>query len=151
MCVSNYGKLISNFSFKCSKRSVRDVQKQGKICILDVDIKGVYNLKKTDLNPRCIFIRPPSLKVLEQRLRGRGTETGTFYSKHKSTRCISNVVVLIVHFPKSTEEKIKLRLARAIEEITLGNCKTTWHHKIVNDDFRSCSEKSIITLEKELP
>lgn len=61
---------------KISKKSVRDVQRRGKICLLDVDIKGVCNLKKTDLNPKCIFIRPPSLKALEERLRGRGTETG---------------------------------------------------------------------------
>jgi len=97
-----------------SKKSVRDVQKQGKICILDVDIKGVYNLKKTDLNPRCIFIQPPNLKELEKRLRSRGTET---------------------------EEKIKLRLARAVQEINIGSCKTTWHHKIVNDDLDNAYEQ----------
>lgn len=93
---------------------MKDIQSQGKICILDVDIKGVRSLKKTDLNPRCIFISPPNLQVLEQRLRGRGTET---------------------------EETIKKRLNRAVEELNLGNCKSTWDYKIVNDDLESAYEQ----------
>ena len=47
-----------------SKKAVRDVQATNKLCILDVEIKGVKNLKKTDLNPRYIFIKPPSMKAL---------------------------------------------------------------------------------------
>ena len=36
--------------------------------------KGVKQVKRTDLNARFVFLAPPSLAVLEQRLRGRGTE-----------------------------------------------------------------------------
>lgn len=50
--------------FCYSKRAVTDVQNSGKICILDVEIDGVKNLKKTDLNPRFVFIKPPSMEVL---------------------------------------------------------------------------------------
>lgn len=32
-------------------------------------------MKKTDFNSNYVFICPPSLEVLEERLRGRGTET----------------------------------------------------------------------------
>lgn len=46
----------------------------GKVCILDIDMQGVEAVKKTDLNPKYIFIQPPNYDVLEQRLRGRGTE-----------------------------------------------------------------------------
>lgn len=38
-------------------------------------LQGVRNLKGTDLNPVYVLIKPPSLEVLEQRLRGRKTET----------------------------------------------------------------------------
>lgn len=31
-------------------------------------------MKKTDLNARFLFLQPPSVEVLEQRLRGRGTD-----------------------------------------------------------------------------
>uniref|UniRef100_A0A3Q2GWY9 guanylate kinase n=1 Tax=Equus caballus TaxID=9796 RepID=A0A3Q2GWY9_HORSE len=58
-----------------SKAAVRAVQAMNRICILDVDLQGVRNIKKTDLRPIYIFVQPPSLEVLEQRLRQRNTET----------------------------------------------------------------------------
>lgn len=32
--------------------------------MLDIDMQGVKNVKKTDLNAKFIFIKPPSLEVL---------------------------------------------------------------------------------------
>ncbi|KAK2496992.1 hypothetical protein MC885_019601 [Smutsia gigantea] len=64
-----------------SKAAVRAVQAMNRICVLDVDLQGVHNIKKTDLRPICIFVQPPSLDVLEQRLRLRNTETEESLSK----------------------------------------------------------------------
>lgn len=48
----------------------------GKIVVFDVDAEGGINLKKIfGTNSLSIFIKPPSLFVLEQRLRNRRTET----------------------------------------------------------------------------
>uniref|UniRef100_H2MTA1 Guanylate kinase n=1 Tax=Oryzias latipes TaxID=8090 RepID=H2MTA1_ORYLA len=58
-----------------SKAAVQAVQAKNLICILDIDMQGVKNIKKTDLNPLYISIQPPSLEVLEERLRGRKTES----------------------------------------------------------------------------
>uniref|UniRef100_A0A8C5ZT61 Guanylate kinase n=1 Tax=Marmota marmota marmota TaxID=9994 RepID=A0A8C5ZT61_MARMA len=58
-----------------SKAAVRAVQAMNRICVLDVDLQGVRNIKKTDLRPIYISVQPPSLDVLEQRLRQRNTET----------------------------------------------------------------------------
>ncbi|KAM5217705.1 guanylate kinase isoform 2-T2 [Hipposideros larvatus] len=58
-----------------SKAAVSAVQAMNRICVLDVDLQGVRNIKKTDLQPIYIFVQPPSLNVLEQRLRQRNTET----------------------------------------------------------------------------
>uniref|UniRef100_A0A8C6MZQ5 Guanylate kinase n=1 Tax=Mus spicilegus TaxID=10103 RepID=A0A8C6MZQ5_MUSSI len=58
-----------------SKEAVRAVQAMNRICVLDVDLQGVRSIKKTDLCPIYIFVQPPSLDVLEQRLRLRNTET----------------------------------------------------------------------------
>lgn len=56
--------------------SVKKVTNSGKTCILDIDMQGVKSVKyKTDLDARFLFVAPPSLEDLEQRLRGRGTET----------------------------------------------------------------------------
>lgn len=54
---------------------VQAVSGAGKTCLLDIDVQGAQLVKKTDLNARFIFIAPPSFSELEQRLRGRGTET----------------------------------------------------------------------------
>ncbi|XP_036873141.1 guanylate kinase isoform X2 [Manis javanica] len=64
-----------------SKAAVRAVQAMNRICLLDVDLQGVRNIKMTDLRPIFIFVQPPSLDVLEQRLRLRNTETEESLSK----------------------------------------------------------------------
>lgn len=40
------------------------MQAQNQICVLDVDIQGVKNIKRTDLNPIYISVQPPSMDVL---------------------------------------------------------------------------------------
>ncbi|KAJ7419266.1 Guanylate kinase [Willisornis vidua] len=57
------------------KGAVQAVQAQNQICVLDIDIQGVKNIKKTDLNPIYISVQPPSIDILEKRLRDRKTET----------------------------------------------------------------------------
>lgn len=56
-------------------KAVKDVLEQGKICLLDIDMQGVKSVKKTDLNARYLFVSPPSIEELRNRLSGRGTET----------------------------------------------------------------------------
>lgn len=54
---------------------MEEVQKAGKICVLDIETEGVKQIKKSSLNPLFIFIKPPSVEELEKRLIGRKTET----------------------------------------------------------------------------
>ena len=50
--------------------------KSQQVCILDIDVQGVRQVKESGLEGvRYVFIKPPSLEVLEERLRSRGTET----------------------------------------------------------------------------
>lgn len=49
--------------------------KKGKICVLDIDVQGVKQIKQTNLNALYVFVKPPSLDSLAERLKGRGTET----------------------------------------------------------------------------
>lgn len=44
--------------------AVEVVQSTGKICILDVEVNGVKNIKNTDLNARYFFVQPPSIESL---------------------------------------------------------------------------------------
>lgn len=61
--------------YSTSFAAIKDALESGKICILDIDVQGVKLVKKTDLNPKYVFTKPPSIEVLETRLRARGTET----------------------------------------------------------------------------
>lgn len=102
-----YTQFAGNY-YGTSRKAVQDVQNQGKICILDVEIEGVKNLKKTDLNPRFVFLKPPSLEVLEHRLRSRGTES---------------------------EEVILRRLREAREQLEYGETPGNFDIILVNDDI----------------
>lgn len=58
-----------------SKKAVMEISTSGKICVLDVEVQGVQNVKKTDMSALYVFIKPPDLQALEERLKKRGTET----------------------------------------------------------------------------
>ncbi len=49
--------------------------KQGKDILLDIDVKGALQIKKQFPDALLVFIAPPSIAVLEKRLRRRGTDT----------------------------------------------------------------------------
>jgi guanylate kinase len=62
---------------------MKHVHQSGKRCLLDIDVQGVIRLKSleqqqqvsTKLAPTYIFIAPPSLDILQQRLQDRNTES----------------------------------------------------------------------------
>lgn len=76
--------------------------------MLDIDMQGVQSVKKTSLNPKYIFVQPPSIEILEQRLRGRGTEK---------------------------EEAVLARLGAAKMELEYSAVPGAYDHIIVNDDL----------------
>jgi len=91
-----------------SKEAVETVLREGKICILDIDVQGAQNINDKAAWPDCrfIFINPPSKQELERRLRGRGTET---------------------------EEKVLKRLGAANGEIDFANRVSFFDHKFILD------------------
>ena len=102
--------------------SVKQVMESGKICILDIDMQGVKSIKKVDdLPARFLFVAPPSMETLEQRLTKRGTET---------------------------EESLKKRLAAAKAEMEYA--ETGAHDRIIiNDDLeKAYSELKEFIFEK---
>ncbi|KIK09053.1 hypothetical protein K443DRAFT_672090 [Laccaria amethystina LaAM-08-1] len=79
-----YAEFSSNF-YGTSFATVRQVEQQGKRCILDIEAQGVRQIKATDLNPIYLFISPPSMAVLRARLQNRGTETDAAVQKRLAT------------------------------------------------------------------
>lgn len=96
----------------------------GQDVILDIDYQGAKQIaERPDLNERSlnVFIFPPSLDALEQRLRDRGL---------------------------NTDAEIETRLRKAIAEIDAG--KEFYRYIIINDDLREATEclKSAIIAKK---
>ncbi|XP_030385153.1 guanylate kinase [Scaptodrosophila lebanonensis] len=99
---------FSSNLYGTSKQAVREIQNQGRVCILDIEQKGVEQIKKTDLNPILIFNNPPTVAELERRLRLRGSET---------------------------EETLRKRLNAAEIEISYGLTPGNFHKVIENVDI----------------
>ena len=57
-----------------SIKSVMDVISQNKICLLDIDVQGVRDLMKKQVEARWIWLQPPSIDELSRRLHKRNTE-----------------------------------------------------------------------------
>ena len=58
------------------KSEVERIWSKGHVIVFDVDVKGGVNLKKYFGDAAMsVLIVPPSMEVLEQRLRGRGTDS----------------------------------------------------------------------------
>ncbi len=58
------------------KSEVERLSAEGKVVVFDVDVKGGLNIKKFyGKNALAVFVKPPSVEVLEQRLRGRSTDS----------------------------------------------------------------------------
>ncbi|KAK7085738.1 guanylate kinase [Halocaridina rubra] len=77
--------VYSGNMYGTSKKAVDDVLNSGRICILDIDMQGVMQVKNSVLQPYYLFIKPPSLEDLETRLRARGTETEESLTKRLET------------------------------------------------------------------
>ncbi|XP_063747701.1 guanylate kinase 1b [Eleginops maclovinus] len=122
------GDFIENAEFSgnmygTSKAAIQDVIDKNLMCILDVDIQGVRRIKETDLNPIYISIQPPSMEILEKRLRDRQTET---------------------------EESLQKRLEAARIDMELSNEPGVFDVVIINDDLERAYEELRALLSDEI-
>lgn len=79
--------------------------------ILDIEPNGAFAVRRQRPDATLIFIMPPSVEILERRLRGRGD---------------------------TSEEQIKLRLDRAVWEMEQ---RSAYDYVVVNDQVDTCVEK----------
>jgi guanylate kinase len=93
---------------------------KGKDVILEIEVKGGAQVRKKRPDAVGIFILPPSMKELERRLRGRGTES---------------------------DETVQRRMEAARREISQA---CNYDYTVVNDTVENAvkSIRSIITAEK---
>lgn len=99
---------------------VSEALDSGKDFILEIEVDGAQNVRRVFPDAVLIFIEPPSINDLRLRLLGRGSET---------------------------EESIKSRLDRAIEELSF---KDKYDYIIVNDKLeRAISDVENIIVKGE--
>ena len=56
------------------RKNIENHIKEGKQVILEIDVQGAFQVREKMPNAQLIFIEPPSLEVLRQRLYKRNTE-----------------------------------------------------------------------------
>jgi len=78
-----HAQVFDNF-YGTSKQSVFDMLEQGLDVILEIDWQGARQVRNLYPNAIGLFILPPSLNVLEERLKGRGTDSEEVISRRMS-------------------------------------------------------------------
>lgn len=95
------------------KSELERIWASGRHVIFDIDVIGGLRLKrKFGEQALAIFVNPPSLDVLESRLRGRGTDS---------------------------EEKLKERMEKAKNELTYAE---QFDHVLLNDSLEKAIEEA---------
>lgn len=95
-----------------SVAAVENTFARGKCCVLDLDVQGVAALAERDddnsWSPRFVWVSPPSLTALKERLEARGTES---------------------------PESLAKRMDTATREISFAATSRVFDLTIINDDF----------------
>lgn len=112
-----YVELFGNF-YGSKLDTVKKIINSGRHAVLVIDTQGAMKIKKL-LKAVFIFIKPPSLEVLEQRLGKRGSEN---------------------------QQEKAIRLQRAKDELAFAN---EYEYTIINDKLDECYQvlKSIVIAE----
>ena len=114
-----HANVFGNF-YGTPKKQVLQWLESGQNVILEIDVQGALQVKESYPEGILIFILPPSLEELRNRIIGRGSET---------------------------EESMARRLGEALNEIAVID---KYDYRVVNDDLHSAVEnvRSIINAEQ---
>jgi guanylate kinase len=103
-----------------SRRSIEGLLSDGRDVLLEIEVQGARQVRKRREDARFLFLLPPSMKVLCERLQARGTDT---------------------------EEQIASRLERAQEELMAAE---DFDYAVVNDELEGCVESVLAIIGGEL-
>lgn len=95
------------------RNEVERIWKEGKTVIFDMDVVGGLNLKSLYGDKALsVFVKPPSMEILEERLRGRATDS---------------------------DDKIRQRLAKARKELGRAD---RFDHILLNNDLETAKKEA---------
>ncbi len=116
-----YEEVYANRFYGTLKSQVEKQTANGENIVFDVDVKGACNIKKVYGDKALsIFIEPPSIETLRERLVGRGTDSA---------------------------EVIEDRIARAAFELTFAD---KFDKRVVNDNLEEAEQKALRIIEEFL-
>ena len=106
------------YYYATPKKPIDNWLKEGKDVVLKIDVHGTANVKKL-YKKKCvsIFILPPSIEELENRLRLRGTES---------------------------ESDFRVRMETAVNEIEQSE---SYDYRVVNDDLEKAADEVVKILK----
>jgi len=79
---AEYEEVYPNQYYGTLKSEIQRLWDDGKIALFDIDVKGAVSIKEIYGDQcLCVFIRPPSLQVLIDRLKNRKTESEASFRK----------------------------------------------------------------------
>lgn len=105
-----YAKYVNNY-YGTPRAYVEEQLEKGKDVILEIEIQGALKVKEKFPETLLLFVTPPNVKTLKDRLVGRGTET---------------------------MEVIESRMRRAAEE---ADGMDAYDYLVINDDLDACVEE----------
>jgi guanylate kinase len=103
---------VFGYYYGTAKRFLRDAEARGNDLLLDIDVQGAQQVKKSIPDAASIFILPPDREKLEWRLRNRGLD-----SEEVIRRRLDTARREIENYPKYDYILVNERLERATDEL----------------------------------
>ena len=102
---------VFGYRYGTSHDHVESLQAEGRTVMLEIDWQGARQIREAVPEATSVFILPPSMDVLESRLRGRGTDS---------------------------DETIERRLADAVGDMTHWD---EFDYALINDDLERAADE----------
>jgi len=134
---------VFGYYYGTAKRFLRDAEARGNDLLLDIDVQGAQQVKKSIPDAASIFILPPDREKLEWRLRNRGLDSEEVIRRRLDTarREIENYskydyILVNERLERATDELKAIVLA---ERIGRSGCKPSPEELRLLEIARSCS------------
>ena len=133
---------VFGYYYGTAKRFLRDAEARGNDLLLDIDVQGAQQVKKSIPDAASIFILPPDREKLEWRLRNRGLDSEEVIRRRLDTarREIENYskysyILINERLERATDELKAIVLA---ERIRRSGCKPSPEELRLLEIARSC-------------
>ena len=133
---------VFGYYYGTAKRFLRDAEARGNDLLLDIDVQGAQQVKKSIPDAASIFILPPDREKLEWRLRNRGLDSEEVLRRRLDTarREIENYskydyILVNERLERATDELKAIVLA---ERIGRSGCKPSPEELRLLEIARSC-------------